>query len=144
MSSYIQASAVMYPQCITHALHDCVLLSGFFNQVVQIKFSLLSLNATCKFLTQRSARATQKVCTIAYGIGDHYSDCTNSSLTVRKESSASLPDVTIKLLEFPKHHSQQNHFCFIITAVDETSTVQVAGTLSFNPGMYIVCCDMHL
>ena len=111
-------------------MHTCAFISGFFNQIVQIKFSLLTLNVMCTFLRQK---ATQKVCTIVYGIGDHYSDCTNSSLTVRRKGSGSLPDVTIKLPEFPKHHSQQNHFCFIITAVDETSTVQVAGT--FNPGI---------
>lgn len=44
-----------------------------------------------------------------------------------------LPSVTIKLPEFPQRHSLQNQLCFIITAGDAISTVQVAGT--FNAGI---------
>ena len=92
---------------------------------------------------------TQKVCSIAYGPGNPHSDCTNSSLNVRSESRVNgtgSPSVAIKLPEFPQRHSLQNQLCFIITASDEVSTVQVAGT--FNAGIQnftsqLVCNGIH-
>lgn len=109
-------------------------LSGLFNQKLNVKFSLLTLNVMCIFL---SPSRRQKECSIVYGPGNHHNDCTNSSgLTVRSEHrnnhSTSSPSVAIKLPEFPQHHSLQNQLCFIVTASDEVTTVQVAGT--FNGG----------
>ena len=76
-----------------------------------------------------------KNCNIEYGPRNNNSDCANTSLLLRSENrvdSTSSSSVTITLPEFPQRHSLQNQFCFIITASDDVSTVQVAGT--FNAG----------
>ena len=113
-----------------------VFLSGFFNQKLRVKFNLVTLNVICMFL---SLNTRQKECSIIYGPGNHHSDCMNSSLTERSENRNNNRDtssVAIQLLEFPQRHSPQNKLCFVITASDEVTTVQVAGT--FNGGIQFV------
>ena len=118
------------------------MLSDFFNQFIQIKFSLLTLNVICSFL---SPNINQKVCGIVYGPGNNHSDCANTSLNMRSENGTGLSSVAIKLLEFPQHHLPQNRFCFMITASDGVFTMQVAGT--FNAGIYsywfMTLCGTH-
>ena len=90
-------------------------------------------------------KISQKVCSIAYGAGNPHGDCTNSSLNVTSESRnnnrTGLPSVAINLPEFPQRHSLQNQLCFIITASDEVSTVQVAGT--FNAGIHLLASWLY-
>ena len=109
---------------------------GHINNFVGIRFNIgrHTSKVICTFLMDSTA---EQRCSIVYG---PRLQCANASLRSEgtRHDNLTSDSVRITLPSLPRHQSVDNNFCFIITASDGTTTVNIKGT--FNAGMYIYIC----
>ena len=117
---------VMHTYAYTYVLKHTLFIDAT-NSYVSVRLSLQTSEVICEFLNLQNSDL--KICSIVYGPDEN---CNN--LPYRSQSiPTTLSIAVIDLINFPQVQNE-DIYCFVVTASNDTFSVMVKGT--FSTGIY--------